>query len=1524
MLGIESIRGFLPSVHIKGVVLQEPKQIETTENVTGVVVRDGKNLNVNVKVSAITTANNDLGDLGATRDDFFAVPDFNFNDHLRVAVLQSYDEDVTAVLQTMGSDITKYIGPLNQWKGSEKFNDILYSTVAVNKGIERNKLPDFKKQTISVQTKKLFGDTNKPKLEKIDQNGVKVSSVFLPFSFTVSQQNPTHLTYFVLCYLDINSMVGSLQNKAKSLPESEDLIDLNPTDFDKIGGITTPLKFDTVFDDGKLSGTTFFYRLPNGKIWTGPVHQMPDGGFMTENKHSPNSVRLTIVETMNVKIQDFRNREGIMSVRIMDDFRNEERTVRDIITGFEPKERSINPTRGSSLHPYISDLFLSKGGGKISKFMFLINFDELLTNNSVFGKVIKTNRISLRKEIFERSKIKSMKIFRQKVKKVQGTNSIGSAIDKYLPQGESPRLIALTAQRKNRKIIDVNSVITEEIDMSFSNTGIRSFNVIDKDLFPTSRSQYQYYIDLEIQDGTLDYLREKIINLRDFAGALENYSSDVLNSTVRDDDSSRSANPHIKNSGVLVRTREVGGYDPKFDGLTQNFAVDMENKYSEEMESGIGEFIKVLKIFMQDNQLDINKETKLGNFLHLITDPKTTNPESILVILELVYQSIARMSSFVGENVTKTDPKTKNSENVFSKNSSFSEKGAIAISKTFNNILDLTRQEVGGYDYLSKNTAENTTDSSNQVGLRSITGRAYRERIDRETLKYFTSTQPEITEGMTAQNTKFAGADAASKTSLTYLSPAIVRVNPPIDLLNAGRVDDGSLTRLVEAKVAQNVTEVDNSAVAPVYSPKFSSRAKGASEQNVDTQGFGDRGVALKEQVDYFTKDYGMVPVTSEVQTLADRKNDNVQLPAEEEDREKQSEAAERPTTTSSPLDFYTSLFQRDVNKNKDDKKRAFKTRAEDSQIGLFDLSNGKNYLKGVSQSAVSNLPNQVKALFMSSTGNSSNVRFRPSKRKNVFKDPSHSASARMKFKLLVEVQYLDGFEISRANGRQKMLMTAPKFKKLTRLAFSQFVGKKLLCRLKKYELPQWGIVRPKKLDIPVYDEYFILEPDTPLEGIDPRAAAGDFLLDPSKETFAASGFGQSEKAYSDLKEFGSSRKPGRRRRFKSQRKRDLLRKMSEYKSNINSDLVTDAFNSNITQSGGFRGGSNKNTLVGMRIRDMGPGKANPSLANEINPSTAVVKVNNGSFFANSNLRSLKGNLDSLKAELSLFKAKKSGITSRVSKLNEDAVLTKDQLAKVTVDAEKKYSDREKKIGIEKLKSREEQLKKSVEVLGRDIRKVNRKITKKESEVSSAVAKLDAEAKELQRNIIAENLKDIRAQVRTDFASGSAIGQTDTTVARFNDTENLQGIFSFSVTGEETKGVDVSSDTLNSFKNYSSYMTEADAASYNNLLAELSEYSSTPLTNAEQQNVITSALGDIREQDTKEFLLDTEDDFDFNYEGTIEKFRKIKNDLSSVFNDKSKRKIMRPQLAKIISVSGIPSANQNIVIKVILDDVFEE
>jgi len=1554
MLGIEAIRGLLPSVHIKGVVLQDPKQIQSLED-EPVIKRTGREMNVRIKTSAITTADNALEDINSIGGDFLAVPNFNFNEHIKVAVIQSSDADTTSVLQSMGSEITRYIGPLNNWKGNDKFDDLLYSTVAVNRGVAKNKMPEFKKLHVRVITKGLFDQIEKPILEKIDQDGNEVRSVPIDFTFTISSSNPSHLTYFVLCYLDFDSMVDSLRPVTSNSSGVQDLIDLDTSDFDKIGTMSTPLKNETVFDDGRISSSTFFFKTLKGKIWTGPVHQTPSGEYMTGNRDSADSVWVELLESQNVKIQDFRNREGMASVRIMDDFRDEEAQVRSIVSGFSPKNRQLDPITKSA-PAYISDLFLSFGTRKMSKFMFLINFDDLMTNNSIFGKVFKTNIGSLRKKIFGLSSIKSLKIFRDEVRKTTGTNSIGSAVDRFTNKTQSPPVvISAVSQEKGRQTISGDSKITEETNMSFSGANIRSFNVIDKNFNSTSRGMYRYRIELEVIDGTIEFLRQKVSNLRDFANTLENYSSDVSNSIVRDDDPLGSDDPHVSDTRVLVRTREVGGYDPILDNLTQNYAVLAENKYAEDVQSGIEEFLEILKMFSAGRELDQAQERSLSNFLYLITNSKTTNPESILTILELLQNTIAKITAFIGENVEITDPKIRKSENV---TSAKSDRGVIYIEKRFNNILDFTKHSAGGYDYLSRNTAESAKGAADDVGLRTIPGSLYRERADRETLKFFKTTQPEITEGMTAGTVKYAGSDSARKSALSFLSPSIVRINPPVDVLNADRVEDNSLVRLLEATAANNLTDIENSDLAPKPNPGFSNKARNISKRAYSKDGEGGNTVALTEQVGYFDRNFSLSTNTQEVATLADRANDNVQLPSDDEDAAKGNEKSNRPTATSAPLALYTKIFQRDLDKNKNSKDSAFAASAHEDASEVFNLNNNKNYLAGISQTAVSSLPNQIKALFMSCTGNSSNVKFYPatSRSRDVFKDPGQSSSAKMKYKLLVEVQYLAGFEVVLSNSRSTMLLSAPKFRKLTSTVFSKFVGKKLICRLKKYEIPRFGILRPKKLDLPIYDEYFILEPDTPLEGVDPRDVEERFLLDATTgPPRRRPGFGKEEFRLSDISEFGVSRKPGKNKKLRSLRKKELLRKISEQKQNINSSLVANAFNSNVSQGGRFVASVGAGTQVSERIKSLARRTrrskkdtglrvkyVNPSLTTKINPSIASAKSLISSPLSTTRLPELKIKLDKLKQEMSLLKNKITGLNKKINteRMEKDqrtgkqvkvrggieGDISRNRLQIQELESANDPSGKSKALK-ERLERRNDALTQSARIYRRSLAHADKRSKTKKKEIDKVSTEIAQEAKKLQKEIIAQRVGAAQAKIEKEAAKArrsrakGAASQTKKTASPYIGAEGLQNIFSLDVTKTDTPGDKITPADVKKLMGYGSYMTSADSDNYDTLLKELSSFVDGEDLLSETE-VVASVLSDIKQDSAIESLRE-DDDLGIDFVSLVDKLKSTKQELSSILSEKQKRAIVAKEISQRIERSDVPHANRERIIKTILEDVFE-
>ena len=1158
MLAIETIKGLLPSINIKSVILDDPGGIsDSVGSPSGTILgRSAQTLSVRVKTTSITTAS--LRTKKKSQKKMVASrPKIDYSEFLRVAIIQSQDERMTSLLHTLGDKILRYMGPLNQWRGNEKFDDLVYSNVMQPEGYLKEKLADFKNGVLKVQTAKLFGELDSPLVEKVDADGKEIKSIPIDFNFTIGSMNPKHLGYCVVSYIDVEALADKLDSIVSG--ESEQL-GIQATDLENISRMRSPLKYDTIFNQGRLSGDSFFYKLPNGKVWTGSVYRTPQGTYKTGYGQMTDSVQVQLVQTKNLKVQDFRNQKGMMTIKIMTDFQDEAATVRNVLRDLQPKNLSLNPNN-TAKDPYISDLFLSTSTRKTGKFMFLINMDDLLTTNSIFGKTIKTGRLSLRNKVFGRSLIKSIKVYRHVVKEGIGGNAIGSPTQRYIDNNSQPVLVASTFQKPAKSTVEPTGDIIEETTMSFSGVGIRAFNVTDRAFSPSDRGQHRYKLEIEVLDKTVDYLREEVKKLRNFSTLLKNYESDMLNSVIRP--KQKTDNPHIKDSGQLfTRTRQVGGYDFRFDNLTPNFAIKMKNKYGADLQSGITAFVELLKIFSTDDNFTIVQETNLTNFLNLITNGDTTNPTFIAPLSQLLQDSIAKMSSFLGINARLSDPSEYKSQHVVAFGETiFATPGLIAIQKNCNNILDLGLTAAGGYDYLSRNTQESGEGGSNQVGLRTLAGRQFRERITREILKYYTTAQPNLTEGMTAQKTRFAGGDSVNVSAFSYLSPSVINFNEmPMDLLNANHIDNALLMKMVESKIVLDQSTVEENDEAPPLDLEFRKNSFIAAQQKTSAQ-----QIAPKEQQMFLAQNYSLLSTSPKSIPLGGNFAGSIANPPDDSINSVQpasagSTEAVPQLASLQPAAFLEKIFKRTLPGS---------IAQEENNIDLFNLGSQNNFLVGVDQQTVKKLPNQIKALFITVTGESGgDVKFQPLVRTNIFQDPDRGASSTLKYKLLAEIQYLAGFGTTGMSNRKSLQVTAPQFKTLTADSYSQFVNKKILCRLRKYALPSFGIERPEGLDALVYDEYFIIEPDSPVAGVNPAAIEGGFLTDPATEARAAQAWGLSEEEYALLGEFGTSFLPSPPLALTSQKQTEIQAKLGQLAGSVFEDPAVDSFNSNVSPNG--------------------------------------------------------------------------------------------------------------------------------------------------------------------------------------------------------------------------------------------------------------------------------------------------------------------------------------------------------------------
>jgi hypothetical protein len=1030
-ISIQGNRTVLPLTNIKTITLAPP---------TGVSQEGDAMI---CKINSVT----DMSDGGIARKTTKA------DVYLGVAVIQSNNSTMTEVLSGLGGDILRYIGPTNNWKGTYKFDDILQDYLT-DRGI-KGTVADFKSKNMIVKTVKLFGDRKGPTLEKMGNDGQKMITIPHEFDFAVSSRRPGYLAYFSLSYYEVNDGTRGYEDS------------------------TTPVKNDVVFNNGVLSSSTYFYLLPNGKYWSGPVAKEGAVYITADGKKT----KLKLRRTSNVKIQDFRNRDVIADVPVMDDFLNEKETVINIDDGTSPKIRDLDPSKTMD-HPYVSEALISSDATKKAKFMFMINFEDLIFNNSIYGHLWKTPYSDIRQDILKRSRIKSLKIFRHKVKQTIGSNSVGTS-QRYIPEKDDvPALIAVTGQAASNPHISATDSIQEESDVLIPldrESNIRSFNVSDNSLPTSARSQYRYHVEIEAYDGSKDFLRDKITKLESFSRTLKNYLTEILSSTTTTD-------LRVSDPSVAPTLRRPEGYDPRYNMLTPDFASKMKSKYWESILSGKEEILEVIEIFSGPG---VSIEA-INNFAVLALNPDSANPDNISSFSDLLEGIISKMNLSVGQAGGVSS--NQNSESVYGTSAS---KNIISVVKYFGDIFDLTDHEDGGYDYLSSD-ANGLADRSTR-GLSVISGASFRNRIQQEVLKYYTDSNPSI---------RINGRTFSYKENyMSYLSPSQVVVGSPGvagNIVNILRSQSEDMLKIVESKFLANRASRDATGFAVPENGRFA---------NLIDNSLADNPTFSANYLQSFlAQDFSLTSACEEQRSKD--KDHQPQIPVAEDDQDDEIDSkATNPLGSLSaaalaPAALYDSLIRAElVSSPKSNKSNSSAAR--------------KNSIGRLRNQQISDLPNQIKAFLLTdSAKESGTAKLKNSSRVNMVQDGRYSSTATFNYRLLARIEYLEGFSQS-SDGVN--LLSSPKWKRLTEADYGGFVGKAIVCRIVKYDnqlLNDWGLSRPESLNMRIYNEYFLLTPDTITgapEIVVPRGGTRN-LKSPNTRTRGS--------RFTDSSEFGSTRFP--------------------------------------------------------------------------------------------------------------------------------------------------------------------------------------------------------------------------------------------------------------------------------------------------------------------------------------------------------------------------------------------------------------
>ena len=229
--------------------------------------------------------------------------DQDFSKYLKLKIIQSDDPAVTTILSSNANAIKLSNTGVNPADDDE---DIALLMEELGIDDATTAYDYYQTHTDSTElsvAQDVLGDNSNltQQLSTTDSDGNSITEFTYRTKFEVSNNEPEHLAYFAVSYIDM----VALRDDYNLQIDEENLYAMN-------GKVVS----DVAIDDYEIVSTAYVYYDSNGAIWTGSVTEDSNGAWWSGSTKSSSSVRLTLAEVSNDKIQDFRNVEDIERLQI--------------------------------------------------------------------------------------------------------------------------------------------------------------------------------------------------------------------------------------------------------------------------------------------------------------------------------------------------------------------------------------------------------------------------------------------------------------------------------------------------------------------------------------------------------------------------------------------------------------------------------------------------------------------------------------------------------------------------------------------------------------------------------------------------------------------------------------------------------------------------------------------------------------------------------------------------------------------------------------------------------------------------------------------------------------------------------------------------------------------------------------------------------------------------------------------------------------------------------------------------------
>jgi hypothetical protein len=969
------------------------------------------------------------------------------------------------------------------------------------------------------------------KYSEIDNDGNSVFNVPFKVVFDLEQRNPKHLSYFAIVHIDL-----------ESLAEEYDFTLSNAN------GITLSqngeLAVENVIDQFNTVSESVVYYRSDGTIWPGSVHSQEEQNtndeivyqWYTFSSPLPQSEPLVRRRVPTTKVQDFRDIEEIKKLQVDLSYLDvEQKRIQSNIYALK-RDNMAAPKTASAF----SDLFLASSRSGAARFAFTVDYYQLLRDASVYKKLYDIASEQQVADILSYGKIRYMKVLRRRIQKRTILNSLGYPTEgNVLFDRKEPSVVIATGYQLPSPTNIFEGSNTEigglrELDISVQQgqPGIKFFTGIDKSMIDVTDGFYQYGVEVEVEDGTLEYINRIYLDLSQAQKDLQQYYDDgtKLGTTkyvaeVQD--------PHIDNSfeKSAVFRSSPGSYNPLSNRFTSAFIKQQRDKYSGASEilapwfRSVASYIIGLSLL---TPIDSTQTNNISQKLMMFTMPETANPRSVLAVLNLIDSFLTKIEKLT----TTVGSRDRNESGNVGPTRTPSATGGTAIrTKTYNywfidETFDSNQLKNYGLDYLSKvegssSQQEVISDKSTdqQPGLRIVGGQEYSERVNKETLKYYNSANPNI--DIKVGNKFVNGGDNIDNTSFGFLTPSFCYLgtetksfleqgNSPNDKAHDYDYYALAVSQMVryntfgtpgtkqrvdssDGIVGKNAQQLRNNmmnnysvaglTIEPVRRKGIipnSDNELGPRKVNfVENSATLDLDIVEDRIIDPLEKDIvdgnitenigymrGVNPNATLLSIGADLTRtgytNRTQLPRAQEIRKTGVKEYEGGVINTDSIKFMNVNSDRGILKFLNSKKR---------RKGLAKSLGMKTNRDMPTDQLLKFLPNQLKSLMVDSANSGEAKSLLDATNKEPITDPETSPFFQINFSMINQIEVLTGYE------KSTMRIKNPIWKTLTFDIWNKAVGSALLCRMKNLKLSFIGVGKYKGLEFPTYDEFFLLTP---------------------------------------------------------------------------------------------------------------------------------------------------------------------------------------------------------------------------------------------------------------------------------------------------------------------------------------------------------------------------------------------------------------------------------------------------------------